>query len=332
MTRQAYIWVNYNNITVLKKYLDIIHMSLRNIGYSCEYITTMKGISKKALIVYPMGKDAFKYYFKGYHNFILWQQGATADESFMRNHSNLRYRILNFIDCFSMKKARFIFYVSNYMKKHYELLAHMNFSNKSYIMPCYNEEIDKSIFAKKDYTKKIFSYVGSLDLWQCFDRIVELYAQIECANKNSMFKVLTFQVDEAKKILEKKKVKNFVVKYVPQNELKNELIEATYGFVIREDNMVNRVATPTKISSYLASGVLPIYSTCLIDFYEVSQGYSCTLGVGTSVQTNEIIEFINKPIDVGTISNEIIGLFDCYYNTNKHVQNITSNFKKILGD
>lgn len=187
----AYIYINYNNIVVLKEYLDVVKLSLDNLGYTCKYIKTLQNVKKNDLIVFPMGIDAFKYYMKGYKNFIIWQQGATADESFMRNHSLLRKKILNFIDVFSMKKAKFILYVSKYMEAHYSKIAKTNFDKKSYIMPCFNEELDTKIFDRKDYTKKTFTYVGSLDLWQCFDKIVDIYVEIEKNNLELFFKVLT---------------------------------------------------------------------------------------------------------------------------------------------
>ena len=53
-----------------------------------------------------------------------------------------------------MKKAKFILYVSKYMEAHYSKIAKTNFDKKSYIMPCFNEELDTKIFDRKDYTKK----------------------------------------------------------------------------------------------------------------------------------------------------------------------------------
>lgn len=168
--KTAYVYINYPNIVVLKDYLDVVKKALERCGYKCEFVKSLDAIDKKSLIVHPMGIDAIKYYLKGYKNFILWQQGATADESYMRNHSKLRYWMLNKIDTFAMKKARFILYVSDYMREHYEQLAGCSFKEKSYIMPCFNEVYDEAVYQYKDYGKKVFTYVGSLDLWQCFDQ------------------------------------------------------------------------------------------------------------------------------------------------------------------
>lgn len=326
----AYIYINYNNIVVLKEYLDVVKLSLDNLGYTCKYIKTLQNVKKNDLIVFPMGIDAFKYYMKGYKNFIIWQQGATADESFMRNHSLLRKKILNFIDVFSMKKAKFILYVSKYMEAHYSKIAKTNFDKKSYIMPCFNEELDTKIFDRKDYTKKTFTYVGSLDLWQCFDKIVDIYVEIEKKVPNCFFKVLTFQESEAKKILEEKGAKKFLVKRVPKEQVKEELLDCTYGFIIREDNMVNRVATPTKISLYLSAGVIPIFSQCLIDFYKISKMYDFMICLDDKNEIDKIINKVILEIDSETVQSGITSIFETYYNKSRHVKLLTERLSSCI--
>jgi len=322
MKQRVYIYIKYHNVYVLKTYLDTIKKAIENLGFECEYIESLDGINKKSLLVFPMGIDAFKWYHKGFRNIILWQQGVTAEESFMRHHSKMRFKILNAIDCFVMKKAKMIFFVSNSMKNYYEKMSGCVFDDKSYIMPCYNEQLDLDVFSKKDYSKKIFSYVGSLDLWQCFEQTVDTFVQIEKAVPGAFLKVLTFETDKAEKILVEKGVKNYSVNCVPKEKVKAELEEVSYGFVLREDIIVNNVATPTKFSSYLSTGVIPIYSKCLEDFDSVAKEMKCAFGTANPVNIDELIEFINNTPDLSIIENEIKQIFDGYYNTERHVKNI----------
>lgn len=322
MTKKAYIYINYRNIIVLNFYLDVIKEALSRAGHVCEYIKDLNGIEKKALIVFPMGKDAFKYYHKGYRNIILWQQGATGEESYMRHKSKLRKFILNFMDCFAMKKAKMIFYVSQYMKSYYEKLAKADFSNKAYVMPCFNEVLDENIFLNKDYSNPTFAYVGSLDLWQCFNETVSIYAEIEKRIPDAFLKVLTFQTEKAEQILRDENIKNYSVACVPKEQVRKELEDVTYGFIIRHDTEVNRVATPTKISSYLAAGVLPIYSTCLKDFH--TQVSEKTIGVSLNPEesVDKLIQHINAGIDKELVQQEIHTLFQSYYSAEQHTKNI----------
>lgn len=328
--KKAYIYMNYPNVVVLNVYLDVIKEALSRIGYNCEYIKDFDGISKKDLIVFPMGKDAFRYYHKGYRNIMLWQQGATGAESYMRHKSNLRRAVLNYMDCFVMKKAKMILYVSQYMKEYYENLARTSFCSKAYVMPCFNETLDEDIFEKKDYTKKTFAYVGSLDLWQCFIETVEIYAEIEKRIPDTFFKVLTFNTKKAEEIIKQHNIKNYSVACVPKEQVKRELENSTYGFIIRHDIDVNRVATPTKISSYLSAGVLPIYSTCLRDFHAQAKGKNCAFGMDTAIDKEALIAFLQNTPDKETVEKDIREIFDTYYNTNKHITQISEKAKGLL--
>lgn len=330
MKKKAYIYINYANIVVLKVYLDVIKAALIKLGYECEYIESLNNIPKKSLIVFPMAKDVFKYYFKGYRNVILWQQGATGAESFMRHKSKIRKFILDFMDCFAMNKAKMIFFVSQYMQEYYEAKAHRSFAKKAYVMPCFNETLDVSVFEKKDYSKKVFTYVGSLDLWQCFNETADVYAEIEKRNPDAFFKVLTFNVEKAKEIIAEKSIKNFSVACVPKEQVKKELEEVTYGFILRHDIEVNRVATPTKISSYLSAGVLPIYSSCLKDFHANASGKSFAFALNPGQDLDGLANYINEEKDKNSVQKEIQDLFDTYYSVENHVKNIVALSDGIL--
>lgn len=329
---KVFIYKNYNNIEVLMKYLDVIKSAFEKEGFVCQYINSVKNIDKKSIIVFPMAIDAFKYYFKGYKNIVIWQQGATADESFMRHHSQARKIVLNLIDCYMMKKSKIVFFVSEYMKKYYECLSKQIFENKSYIMPCYNEELNSSIFFEKDYSKNVFGYVGSLDLWQCFDQVAKLYKKIEDKYTDVKIKVLTFDVDRAETILDKYGVKNSIVKCVPKEEVVNELKEVKYGFVLRDNNIVNRVATPTKLSSYLSAGVIPIFSTCLDDFYRISKLIKYTIPADTNGDFKTVFDGLKVEVSVEEIEKEYRTVFDTYYNTEQHTNNIRKLIRKVFNE
>jgi len=274
-----------------------------------------------------MGIDAWKYYFKGYKNFILWQQGATGEESFLRHRNKIRRLVLNKIDCFVMKKAKFIFFVSDSLKTYYETYGKTMLGYKSYVMPCFNEELNEDIFEKKDYSKLSFCYVGSLAKWQCFDKIVDLFATIQKHHDVATLKVLTFEREKAEEVLLKKKIRNFVVKTVSKEEVKNELAECNYGFIIRDNIVVNNVSTPTKMSSYLCAGVIPIFSSCITDFTRVFNGFKYI------ISENNGVFIIPKRVDRKEVCEEFKTIFDTYYNKQKHIKNIIESFLKInLGE
>lgn len=330
--KKAYIYINYPNIVVLKMYLDIVKNSLENLGYSCAYTDTLDGVGKKELIVFPMGNDAFKYYVKGFHNIVMWQQGVTAEESYMRHHSSIRRKILNFFDGFSMKHAKYVFFVSEALREYYENIIKHSLADKSYIMPCFNETFDRSRLEYKNYNKKTFAYVGSLSVWQCFDETLEFYKQIEQRFDDTELLVLTFEVDKAIECLQKSGIKKYKVKSVPQEQVKEELSDISYGFILRKDIIVNQVATPTKISSYLAAGVLPIFSDCLRDFNRISDGLNIGMAVGSDIcqSMDEVTSYIASNKNTENIIENIEKIFNTYYSIDYHTERITDELKRVL--
>lgn len=60
--------------------------------------------------------------------------------------------------------------------------------------------------------------------------------------------------------LQEKLKQRIVVKEVPHNDVKYYLRITDAGIVIRDSNIVNRVAAPTKIAEYVTSGVQLLYS------------------------------------------------------------------------
>lgn len=70
------------------------------------------------------------------------------------------------------------------------------------------------------------------------------------------------------------------------------LRDVKFGFVLRDDIAVNNVATPTKLSSYLSAGVIPIYSSALKDFYEKTKFMHCFVLVDDMVVPDKLYQFI----------------------------------------
>ena len=71
---------------------------------------------------------------------------------------------------------------------------------------------------------------------------------------------------KANNLIEEHNIKTAYVKYVDLRDLNNELLKYKYGFLLRRDNLVNNVATPTKMNSYLACGLIPIFTDAITDY------------------------------------------------------------------
>ncbi len=315
----------YNNKEVTDFYLNIIKDAFMELGNNVEDIDSLnKKISKKSIIVVSTINDVIKCYLKGYHNVFLWMQGIDAEESYLKNNSNIRKLILSIFTYIAVRMSKGIFFVSNEMKKFIEKKYHISTKNNSFIMPCFNTEINKESFYYSDkYKKNIFAYVGSLSKWQCFYETIDLYKKIENEVPDAELRVYTFSVDEAKKILEEKNIKKYYVDKVEPQKISNVLKEVKFGFTIRDDNKVNNVATPTKFSSYLSAGVIPIFSTCIKDFYEKMYNRKYVIPIEKSTDVSpQILKLCNNEINADEIYNEYKEIFLTYYNRELYKKNI----------
>lgn len=320
--KKAFIYINYSNIVVLETYLKVVSKALARMGFSVEETKTMVGVPKASLIVFPMGVDAFKYFLKGYKSFILWQQGVTGEESFLRHRSKLRRFILNWIDLFCMRRAKLVLFVSEQLLRYYQKKMKDNgILKKSVIMPCFNESSISVNIEQKDYSRLNFCYVGSLAPWQCFEDVARVYKRIEEFNPEASLKVLTFDCEKAKSVLKKHGVKNYNVKCVPKEDVVPELCDQSYGFIIRKKIVVNEVSTPTKFSSYLSAGVLPIYSDCMLGMHSVLARYSFSCPIDLD-DLSSVLSYIQRPKDSFEISEQIALFYKTFYDENIYIKQI----------
>ncbi len=321
-----YIFVKPKNSLVTEYYLSIIEEAIK-VNNNCPISYSKKsGIQKDDIFLVTNIIDAIKIIVAHPKNkFVFWEQGAEPEESYMRNKSLVRKKILSFLEYIVLKKSDMIFFVSKEMEKYNEKHYKLNLNFKSYIMPCFNVEIiNENFFKSNKYKENSFAYVGSLAKWQCFNETMELYSKIEHEIKNSKLYVYTSSLNEARIVIEKNNIRNYQIKFVSQDNLNKELSEIKFGFCLREESLVNRVATPTKISSYLASGVIPIFTKSITSFSLQFAEMKYVVELGNVRDYKTILEFLKKDIQSDDVYLEYNQLFTKYYNRDKYIKEISS--------
>lgn len=329
------IWiVRGTNSDATQYYLDVLEETCIVAGYEVEQINNVectKNYSKNDIYWVITCIDFLKIYFKyKKKNCFLWMQGIAPEESYMNHHSNLRKVILGQIEKFALKKSKFVIFVSNEMVRHCKKKYRMNFS-ACYVMPCFNAEINESIFQTKGkYENNLFCYAGSLSVWQGIDTILECYKKIENWNiPNTKLLVLTEDKEKAKEMMDKYGIKKYCIDYVLPSELPEAMKEVKFGFVIREDTTVNRVSTPTKISTYMGNGIIPIYSNCIRDFSQEVRGYTYVLEYESEEFENKLKNMMSKTINCEDVLHEYQRIFAEYYCRRAHVFQLANKIKEI---
>lgn len=331
MGAQQFVLYNpYPNQAVTAFYFDTVAEGLRACGFETVQKDRLTADPKNFGIVIATPKDYRAAKKAGFQHIFLWSQGIPPEESFMRNHSYLRKWILSVRDRAGLAHADVVFMVSQKMK---EFLAHkyrLDFEGRAFLMPCFNALLDESAFSVPGkYEQNVFTYTGSLTRWQCFEETVCLYKKLEDRLEHCRFDVYTAEQEEAKKLLEQYGVRHYSVDFVSPAELQERLKQAKFGFVLREDTPVNRVATPTKLSGYLASGVIPIFSDCLEDFCRATEGKQYVLPLA-GFEPEPILDFCRRPVEINEIREEYRAIFAEYYNREAYVSKIKGFTEKYF--
>jgi glycosyltransferase involved in cell wall biosynthesis len=98
-------------------------------------------------------------------------------------------------------------------------------------------------------------YAGGLQKWQQVDKMIDAISRTVsmCAHR-----FYCPDPDSVRKMLPQAIRSQIIIDRKTHAELNEIYSECHYGFILREDIIVNHVACPTKLIEYLATGVVPI--------------------------------------------------------------------------
>ena len=329
-----HIYNPHVNKDVTGDYVKVIEESLQKAGHTTLVIETLHKSKENreigiVVIQTSSGNEAIR---AGYKKIVRWVQGAGEAESFMRHHSWLRYYVLLYRNWRFFKRVSFFLWCSQSMRDYYEKKYKTEYKS-SYIMPCFNDEITKEpFFTKNKYNENIFVYAGSLAEWQCFEPTVALYREVEKRVPNCTFRILVKDHETATDILKKYGVQRYSLGFVPKEQVADEMAKAKFGFCIREDSVVNRVATPTKLSNYIANGVMPIYSDYIESFHEYAQKCKycfCANPGDFGEAVDRLVEMCNKEVVADDVYREYTEIFGKYYSRDHHINQLSELFRKL---
>lgn len=138
------------------------------------------------------------------------------------------------------------------------------------LFPMNNEDNDReeSMVIKNEKSEKpIVIYAGGLQKWQL---IPTMQDAIEKRRNEFDFRMYVSDTTEFLKLWgNKKQPDDWRVDTLSAEELKLEYEKADYGFMLRDDIVVNEVACPTKLIDYIKYGIIPIMKSEKVgDFVE----------------------------------------------------------------
>lgn len=115
--------------------------------------------------------------------------------------------------------------------------------------------------------KRVFLYVGSAKAWQIPEVIGKVFQYALKQDEQSHLLVLSQEPEVMRSFLEEKGVdpEHMTIMCVAHREIGSYIRVADVGLLLREKNLVNEVACPTKFGEYVSSGVPVLASTGIGD-------------------------------------------------------------------
>lgn len=322
----------HSNLEVTTYYIQIICSSLLRLGYTVRKVDRIdysKSNCNRVIVVADL-KDVIYSRKCGYKYIIYWIQGVAPEENYLVNKDALRYLVYSFREWKALRAAFYVLFCSDSMKQHYEK-KYKKLNSNYYIMPCFNEEIHNEEILKKNYKNNNFVYAGGLNKWQNFEGTVKYYKKLEDLIPDSEFKVFVKEKELAQKILSDHNVKRYSIDYVSQEILAKEIQDSKFGFCLRENITVNRVATPTKLSNYIANGVFPIYSECLSGFHNIAKKSEFCFDADENATINKIVNMCNNVPKGNDVLEDFVHNFGEYYSASYHTEKLKMDFERLFG-
>jgi len=180
-----------------------------------------------------------------------------------------RYKIKKNI--YHAKTANKAIFVSSFLKNKF------NFQKDSFIIGCVADEklfyFDKSLRNQIreqlniSADENILVYSGSITFYQMFDECLELFSHL---NSSWKFLVLTQDIELALKKLNGADINRIILKSAQLSEVNGYLNASDVGILLRENNDLNRAASPTKYAEYAMSGLSILHSDDIgdLDVYD----------------------------------------------------------------
>lgn len=114
----------------------------------------------------------------------------------------------------------------------------------------------------------IFTYVGSIAKHQLLDATIELFELLSKNRSDLVLLLITDQVDHLMNKVNRYSFNSFVLS-VDNAEIYKYLSASDYGFLLREDLVMNNTASPTKFAEYLSCGLRVITTNYVGDYSQL---------------------------------------------------------------
>jgi hypothetical protein len=192
---------------------------------------------------------------------ILDIHGIVPEENLYANN-RVRHFIYSVVERKAIRSCSVLIHVTNAMRQHFASKYKIDLDERSIVLPIFDSaDIGKA----KDIPNRPWNvvYAGGMQAWQNIDLMVSAVLEIMIGKRSDDFHFYFFFpevqvrlfIDKYPELLARKNVK---VSSLGKPEMRGFMSRCQFGFLLRDDILINRVACPTKLVEYLECGVVPI--------------------------------------------------------------------------
>jgi len=232
----------------------------------------------------------------------VWFQGALPEESMMRNQSIIRYKILSIIERVAFSVIDGAVFVSRAMYAHYKNKYGVHCKNY-FVLPCFS---DLTAQLEVERVDDSYVYVGGGAPWQRVDLVIKAFKEILKKTPESRLWLVSNDRDGMNEVMYEgfgnthpSQIK--IMSISERSDMEVFLSSIRYGFLFRDQSVVNKVSSPIKLGEYMSCGVVPIMSDGVGDYSE----YIRNQGAGFVVDGNEL-DGISEMVSAGAIAPKYV--------------------------
>ena len=196
---------------------------------------------------------------------VLDVHGVVPEETLYMKYF-LKYVVMQNYEKKAFKRADVKIYVSESMRSYYQQ-KYNEYSERSIIYPILPDtlkyigrKIDETAFRRELSLKDddiIFIYSGGTSKWQNVDLMLDEFSKL--SNPRYKLVILTKDIEMFEKKLSARGLQDrTIITFSSSEEIYKYYTIANYGFVLRDEHVLNMVSCPTKLTEYLAWNIIPI--------------------------------------------------------------------------
>ena len=231
----------------------------------------------------------------------IWDcRGDTISEiKYALSKKNIVYKLYGFIYIIpffryilfkNKRKSNHIIFVSDLLKstilrnkKSFDIIPCLVNDKLFYFNNNLREEMRKKFKIKSN--QKVFIYSGSMVGYQSFDLHTEFYKDILSDNNNILF-ILTNHIQIAKFYFNNFDNDRIIIRSVDFLKVNDYYNLADFGILIRNNNLLNRVASPTKFGEYCLTGLKVIMNKNVKQCYNNALNFKNFIDLNSNTFTN----------------------------------------------